>query len=76
MKGKISAVCDARCLVRRRQVGVSGGTEESLFIILSFDVVFAQQSDVRIYKVSCMIFYADYITLLQVPSLWACGSSV
>ena len=69
LKGKIPCVCFARCLVWSRQDGVSGETEESLSVLLSFDVL-------RIYKLSCTSFCAEYITLLQVSSLWACGSSV
>jgi hypothetical protein len=38
LKGKIPGVCDARRLVRHRQGGVSGETEESLSVLLSFDV--------------------------------------
>ena len=38
LKGMISSVCDACRLVRRRPSGVSGETEESLSVLLSFDV--------------------------------------
>ena len=38
LKEKIPGVCDAHRLVRRRQGGVSGETEELLFVLLSFDV--------------------------------------
>lgn len=38
LKGKIPGVCDDRRLMRRRQGGVSGETEESLSVLLSFDV--------------------------------------
>lgn len=34
LKGKIPGVCDAHCLVRRRQGGVSGETE---IIVCSFE---------------------------------------
>ena len=36
LKGKIPGVCDARCLVRRIQGGVSGETEESLLYLFYF----------------------------------------
>jgi hypothetical protein len=38
LKGKIPGVCDSRHLVRCRQGGMSGETEESLSVLLSFDV--------------------------------------
>ena len=38
LKGKIPSACDAHRLVRSRQGGVSGKTEESLPVLLSFDV--------------------------------------
>ena len=38
LKGKIPGVCDARRIVRCRQGGVSGETEESLSVLLSFYV--------------------------------------
>ena len=38
LKGKILCVYDARRLGRRRQGGVCGETEESLSVLLSFDV--------------------------------------
>jgi hypothetical protein len=37
LKKKIRSICDASCLVRRRQGGVSGEKEESLSVLLSFD---------------------------------------
>ena len=74
LKGKIPGVCDARRLVRCRQGGESGETEES--VLLSFDVESFSIKDVWVYKLSCMSFCAEYIMLLQVSSLWACGSNV
>jgi hypothetical protein len=38
LRGKIPSVCDARHLMRRRQGGKSGETEESLSVLLSFEV--------------------------------------
>ena len=76
LKGKIPGVCDACRLVRRRQGGMCGETEESLSVLLSSDVEFLPDKVMLGYKLFCTSFCAEYITLLQVSSLWACCSRV
>ena len=73
LEGKIPSVCDARRVVHRRQRGVSGETEESLFVLLSFDVESFPNKVMLEYNLFCMSFCSEHITLLQVSSLWACG---
>ena len=59
-------------LVRHQRGGVSG----ERLIVCRFDVDYLADSDVRIFQLSLASLYAKYITLLQVSSVWACGSSV
>jgi hypothetical protein len=64
-------------VVHRRQGGVSGETEESLFVLLSFDFVFPQQSDVRIEfilsELLCRIHY--FVTGVKLMGMWQEGGS-
>ena len=68
---KIPGVCDAHPLMRRRQGGESGETEDSLSVLLSFEVESLPDKVKLGYKLSCMS-----IKMLLVSSLWACGISV
>ena len=55
LKGKIPGVCDARRLVLLRQGGVSGETEESLSVLLTFDVVSLPDKVMLVYPVQAFV---------------------